>query len=130
MCLRSTSTASMCRRARCHSRLVPAIPPPITSTSAFSGNGPGYFSGGGAQNGVLMAPNRIRLQVDFERYDVLVVGGGLAGLRAAIAAVEANPRVRAGMVSKVYPMRSHTVSAEGGCAAAQRPQALHQIQSV
>src|SRR5437870_9107806 len=114
----------MRRRARCHSRLVPAIPPPITSTSAFSGNGPGYFSGGSAQNGVLMAPNRIRLQVDvdFESYDVLVVGGGLAGLRAAIAAVEANPRVRVGMVSKVYPMRSHTVSAEGGAAAVMRPE--------
>src|SRR5438093_1126046 len=112
----------MRRRARCHSRLVPAIPPPITSTSAFSGNGPGYFSGGRAQNGVLMAPNRIRLQVDFESYDVLVVGGGLAGLRAAIAAVEANPRVRVGMVSKVYPMRSHTVSAEGGAAAVMRPE--------
>src|SRR6059058_4461370 len=112
----------MRRRARCHSRLVPAIPPPITSTSAFSGNGPGYFSGGGAQNGVLMAPNRIRLQGDFESYDVLVVGGGLAGLRAAIAAVEANPRVRVGMVSKVYPMRSHTVSAEGGAAAVMRPE--------
>jgi len=55
--------------------------------------------------------------VDFESYDVLVVGGGLAGIRAAIAAVEANPRARVGMVSKVYPMRSHTVSAEGGAAA-------------
>jgi fumarate reductase flavoprotein subunit len=54
--------------------------------------------------------------VEFESYDVLVVGGGLAGIRAAIAAVEANPRVRVGMVSKVYPMRSHTVSAEGGAA--------------
>ena len=57
-----------------------------------------------------------------ESYDVLVVGGGLAGLRAAIAAVEANPRVRVGMVSKVYPMRSHTVSAEGGAAAVLRPE--------
>ncbi|TMF85261.1 MAG: FAD-binding protein [Chloroflexi bacterium] len=60
--------------------------------------------------------------MDFESYDVLVVGGGLAGLRAAIAAVEANPRVRVGMVSKVYPMRSHTVSAEGGAAAVMRPE--------
>ncbi len=60
--------------------------------------------------------------MDFESYDVLVVGGGLAGLRAAIAAVEANPRVRVGMVSKVYPMRSHTVSAEGGAAAVLRPE--------
>ena len=55
--------------------------------------------------------------MDFESYDVLIVGGGLAGIRAAIAAVETNPRVRVGMVSKVYPMRSHTVSAEGGAAA-------------
>src|SRR5438128_12469826 len=121
MCSRSTRTASTRRFVRCHSRLVPAMPPPMMSTSAFWGRRPGYFSGGGAQNGVLMAPNRIRRQVDFETYDVLVVGGGLAGIRAAIAAVEANPRVRVGMVSKVYPMRSHTVSAEGGAAAAIGP---------
>ena len=60
--------------------------------------------------------------VVFESYDVLVVGGGLAGIRAAIAAVEANPRIKVGMVSKVYPMRSHTVSAEGGAAAVLRPE--------
>jgi succinate dehydrogenase flavoprotein subunit len=62
------------------------------------------------------------MALEHESYDVLVVGGGLAGLRAAIAAVEANPRVKVGMVSKVYPMRSHTVSAEGGAAAALRPE--------
>jgi len=55
--------------------------------------------------------------VDQESYDVLIVGGGLAGIRAAIAAAEMNPRLKIGMVSKVYPMRSHTVSAEGGAAA-------------
>jgi fumarate reductase flavoprotein subunit len=49
--------------------------------------------------------------------DVLVVGGGGAGLRAAIAAAETDPRLRVGVISKVYPMRSHTVSAEGGAAA-------------
>src|SRR6266540_1973273 len=112
----------MRRLSRCHSRLVPAMPPPITSTSAFSGSEPGYLSGGRGQNGVLTAPNRIRRQVDRESYDVLIVGGGLAGIRAAIAAVETNPRVKVGMVSKVYPMRSHTVSAEGGAAAALRPE--------
>jgi fumarate reductase flavoprotein subunit len=58
--------------------------------------------------------------MDFESYDVLVVGGGLAGIRAAIAVVEANPRLKVAMVSKVYPMRSHTVSAEGGAAAVLR----------
>jgi fumarate reductase flavoprotein subunit len=60
--------------------------------------------------------------MDFESYDVLVVGGGLAGIRAAIAVVEANPGLKVGMVSKVYPMRSHTVSAEGGAAAVLRPE--------
>jgi fumarate reductase flavoprotein subunit len=59
--------------------------------------------------------------MDFESYDVLVVGGGLAGIRAAIAVVETNPRLKVAMVSKVYPMRSHTVSAEGGAAAVLRP---------
>ncbi len=49
--------------------------------------------------------------------DVLIVGGGGAGLRAAIAIVEADPSLSVGVVSKVYPMRSHTVSAEGGAAA-------------
>ena len=52
--------------------------------------------------------------------DVLIIGGGAAGLRAAIAAVEADPDVHVGLVSKVYPMRSHTVSAEGGSAAVVR----------
>ncbi len=60
--------------------------------------------------------------MDFESYDVLVVGGGLAGIRAAIAVVDANPRLKIAMVSKVYPMRSHTVSAEGGAAAVLRPE--------
>ena len=50
-------------------------------------------------------------------HDILIVGGGGAGLRAAIAAVELDPNLSVGLVSKVYPMRSHTVSAEGGSAA-------------
>src|SRR2546426_5815392 len=50
-------------------------------------------------------------------HDILIVGGGGAGLRAAIAIGEENPTLRVGIVSKVYPMRSHTVSAEGGAAA-------------
>src|SRR5216117_4065799 len=53
--------------------------------------------------------------------DVLIVGGGGAGLRAAIAVTETNPGLRVAVVSKVYPMRSHTVSAEGGAAAVIKP---------
>jgi len=50
-------------------------------------------------------------------HDVLLVGGGGAGLRAAIAIAETNPNLSVAVISKVYPMRSHTVSAEGGAAA-------------
>ena len=49
--------------------------------------------------------------------DLLIVGGGGAGLRASIAAAEARPDLDVAVVSKVYPMRSHTVAAEGGAAA-------------
>ena len=49
--------------------------------------------------------------------DVLVIGGGGAGLRAAIAVAETDARLSVAVISKVYPMRSHTVSAEGGAAA-------------
>src|ERR1019366_9849747 len=93
-------------------------------------------AGGSGQNGVAelaRAPgagggvrSRDRIpftcHMDFESYDVLVVGGGLAGIRASIAVVEANPTLKVAMVSKVYPMRSHTVSAEGGAAAVLRPE--------
>jgi fumarate reductase flavoprotein subunit len=54
--------------------------------------------------------------MDIPSYDVLLVGGGGAGLRAAIAVSEFNPKLSVAVVSKVYPMRSHTVSAEGGAA--------------
>jgi fumarate reductase flavoprotein subunit len=50
-------------------------------------------------------------------HDVVVIGGGGAGLRAAIAVAETDPRLSVAIISKVYPMRSHTVSAEGGAAA-------------
>ena len=48
--------------------------------------------------------------------DVAVLGAGGAGLRAAIALAEARPALKIALVSKVYPMRSHTCAAEGGAA--------------
>ena len=48
--------------------------------------------------------------------DIVIVGAGGAGLRAAIAAAEADPQLNIALISKVYPMRSHTVAAEGGSA--------------
>jgi len=57
---------------------------------------------------------------DGYQHDVLIIGGGGAGLRAAIAAAEESNRLSVAVLSKVYPMRSHTVSAEGGTAAVLR----------
>ena len=51
------------------------------------------------------------------QHDIAIIGGGGAGIRAAIAATEINPNLSIALVSKVYPMRSHTVAAEGGAAA-------------
>jgi fumarate reductase flavoprotein subunit len=53
--------------------------------------------------------------------DVAIVGAGGAGLRAAIALVEADPTLRIALISKVYPMRSHTCAAEGGAAGVIKP---------
>ena len=68
-----------------------------------------------------MGPGGVRRKgaavADDLQHDILIVGGGGAGLRAVIAAAEAHPDLDIAMVSKVYPMRSHTVSAEGGAAA-------------
>jgi succinate dehydrogenase / fumarate reductase flavoprotein subunit len=51
-----------------------------------------------------------------QRHDVVVVGAGLAGQRAALAAVQAGLDV--GIVSKLHPLRSHSGAAQGGINAA------------
>jgi fumarate reductase flavoprotein subunit len=48
--------------------------------------------------------------------DVAIIGAGGAGLRAAIALAQAEPKLKIALISKVYPMRSHTCAAEGGAA--------------
>jgi succinate dehydrogenase / fumarate reductase flavoprotein subunit len=49
------------------------------------------------------------------QYDVVIVGAGGAGMRAAI---EAGPRARTAVLTKLYPTRSHTGAAQGGMCAA------------
>jgi len=44
-------------------------------------------------------------------HDVIIVGGGLAGLRAAVGLCE---RYNVGLLSKVHPIRSHSIAAQGG----------------
>ena len=53
---------------------------------------------------------------EFLRHEVLIIGGGLAGLRAAVAAQEEGSDVA--VLSKVYPIRSHSGAAQGGVNAA------------
>ncbi|MFH1382424.1 MAG: succinate dehydrogenase/fumarate reductase flavoprotein subunit [Chloroflexota bacterium] len=55
------------------------------------------------------------------KYDVIVLGSGLAGLRAAIEAAR-NPDLNVAIISKVQLMRSHSVAAEGGTAAVMQPE--------
>jgi len=50
-------------------------------------------------------------------HDVVIVGAGMAGLRAAITAAEYNDKIDVAVISKVYPVRSHSVCAQGGSAA-------------
>jgi succinate dehydrogenase / fumarate reductase flavoprotein subunit len=53
-------------------------------------------------------------------HDVLIIGAGLAGQRAALAAAQEGASV--GVISKVHPVRSHSVAAAGGINAALNPE--------
>jgi succinate dehydrogenase / fumarate reductase, flavoprotein subunit len=59
-----------------------------------------------------------KLVTDSIQHDIVIIGSGLAGLRAAIAAAAyGKDNISIGVFSKVQVMRSHSVSAEGGTAA-------------
>ncbi len=51
-------------------------------------------------------------------HDILIVGAGLAGMRAAVAAQTLYGHLDVAIVSKVHPVRSHSVAAQGGINAA------------
>ena len=54
-------------------------------------------------------------KIHYYQYDVVIVGAGGAGMRAAI---EAGPHAKTAVISKLFPTRSHTRAAQGGMAAA------------
>ena len=50
-------------------------------------------------------------------HDVIIVGGGLAGSRAAVEIARTNPNLSIAVIAKTHPIRSHSVAAQGGMAA-------------
>ncbi|NEP50175.1 MAG: succinate dehydrogenase/fumarate reductase flavoprotein subunit [Moorea sp. SIO3C2] len=50
-------------------------------------------------------------------HDVIIVGGGLAGCRAALEIKRSEPKLDVALVAKTHPIRSHSVAAQGGMAA-------------
>ncbi|PPJ63120.1 succinate dehydrogenase/fumarate reductase flavoprotein subunit [Cuspidothrix issatschenkoi] len=50
-------------------------------------------------------------------HDVIIVGGGLAGCRAAVEIARIDPSLKVAIVAKTHPIRSHSVAAQGGMAA-------------
>lgn len=61
-------------------------------------------------------PHQASSIIEFVETDIAIIGAGGAGLRAAIEIARSSPTTKVALISKVYPMRSHTVAAEGGAA--------------
>ena len=63
---------------------------------------------------LLSYPSRPGVSMDASAHDLLLVGGGAVGVRAIIATAELNAGNSIVIISNIYPMRRHTVSAQGG----------------
>ncbi|OKH31775.1 succinate dehydrogenase flavoprotein subunit [[Phormidium ambiguum] IAM M-71] len=50
-------------------------------------------------------------------HDVIIIGGGLAGCRAAVEIARTDPKLNVAVIAKTHPIRSHSVAAQGGIAA-------------
>jgi len=55
---------------------------------------------------------------EHHEHDIVIMGAGLAGLSAALTMAENHPEVKVAVISKVYPLRSHSGAAQGGINAA------------
>ena len=62
-------------------------------------------------------------------HDLVIVGAGLAGLRAAVAAAEVSNKLDIAVISKLHPIRSHSVCAQGGTAAVLREKDFFDLHS-
>jgi len=60
-------------------------------------------------------------------HDLIIIGAGLAGLRAAIAAAEVSKKLDIAVISKLHPIRSHSVCAQGGTAAVLNEKDSHDL---
>jgi fumarate reductase flavoprotein subunit len=64
------------------------------------------------------------LSVEIFKADVAIVGGGRSRAARSDRVAQSDPRLKIALISKVYPMRSHTVAAEGGAAGVKRDDSL------
>jgi succinate dehydrogenase / fumarate reductase flavoprotein subunit len=85
----------------------------MVKATRTTGKGVNGGAGNGAPRAVYTGP---AYPITDHTYDVVVVGAGGAGLRAAVGAAQAG--LRTACISKVFPTRSHTVAAQGGISAA------------
>ncbi len=56
-------------------------------------------------------------RMELLKYDIIIIGSGIAGFKAAIHASQASKDLKIAVISKLHAMRSHSVSAEGGVSA-------------